>query len=84
VCYPLTEFGEAYRTTQTLPVPPDEDCESSTGRPAYIGYQFQPRLTVKGFCRIRSITLFGQMLERELYKGVVCGTQTEGEPITPG
>lgn len=70
--YPLVGYGESYRTTQTFPVPPNEDCESATGRPAYIGYQFQPRLTITGWCRIRSITLFMEALERELYKNIVC------------
>lgn len=83
VAYPLTQYGEAYRTTQTLPVPPDENCESSTGRPAYIGYQFQPRLTVKGWCRIRSITLFMEKLERELYKGLVCDPTEQFATIVP-
>ena len=73
VCYPLTPFGESYRSSQTIPVPPQEDCESSTGRPAYIFYQCQPRLTVTGYCRIRGIRLFMEAMERELYAGLVCG-----------
>lgn len=72
VCYPLTTYRESYRSTQTLPEPPDEDCEAATGRPAYIGYQMQPRMTIKGWCRIRSISLFGQLLERELHDNQVC------------
>lgn len=72
VCYPLTGYGESYRSTQTIPNPPDENCESATGRPAYIAYQIQPRLTVKGWCRIRSITLFGDPVERQLYDNQVC------------
>lgn len=71
-CYPLSGFGESYRSTLTLPNPPDEACESATGRPAFIAYQVQVRLTIKGFCRIRSIMVFGQMMERELYQNLVC------------
>lgn len=71
-CYPLQPYGESYRTTQTLPNPPDENCESATKRPAYILYQCQVRLTIKGFCRIRSIRLFAEKLERELYAAQTC------------
>jgi hypothetical protein len=72
VCYPLIPYGESYRSTQTIPVPPDDVCESATGRPPWIGYQFQPKLIIKGYCRIRSITLFMERLERERYKNLVC------------
>lgn len=74
VCYPLEGFGASYRSTMTIPVPPQEDCETATGRPASQGYQFQPRLTVTGYCRVRSIRLFAEAMERELYAGLVCGT----------
>jgi hypothetical protein len=73
VCYPIVPFGESYRATQTLPEPPSS-CASATGRPTNIGYQFQPRLTVKGFCRIRGLLLHAIPVDRALYQGLVCGT----------
>lgn len=69
--YPLTPYRESFRSTMTLPKPP-EACESVSGRPAYIGYQFQPRLTIKGWCRVRGLLLHMQKVERKLYEKIVC------------
>lgn len=70
-CYPLIPFGESYRQTMALPTPP-EACSSASGRPSYINYQCQPRLTVKGFCRIRGLLLHATPKEKALYEGKVC------------
>jgi hypothetical protein len=72
VCYPAKQYGNSYKWSQTLPVPPEEGCETQQGRPAYIGYQFQTRITIKGFCRIRQIQVFGELQERELYANSTC------------
>jgi hypothetical protein len=66
ICYPLVPFKESFRSTLTLPAPP-ESCESITGRPAYIAYQFQFRITIKGFCRIRGLVWHAGPVEREMY-----------------
>lgn len=73
VGYPTTpaDYGEGFRSTMLTPKPP-EDCTSLTGRPAHIGYQFQPRLTIKGFCRIRGLLLHATKFERKLYEGFTC------------
>ncbi len=71
MCYPLTEFGESYRQTFTLPEPP-KACSSMSGRPSYVNYQCQPRLTVRGFCRIRGLLLHATPKERKLYDNKVC------------
>jgi hypothetical protein len=65
-CYPIDEYRESYRTTRTLPVPP-VDCATATGRPTNIGYQFQIRVTVKGWMRIRGIVLHAAPVDRKLY-----------------
>ena len=70
-CYPLIPFGESYRQTMTLPTPP-QSCSSASGRPSFVNYQCQPRLTVKGFCRIRGFLLHAVPKERKLYEGKVC------------
>ncbi len=70
-CYPLTPFGESYKQTMTLPTPPNS-CQSQSGRPSYINYQCQPRLTVKGFCRIRGLLLHAVPKERKLYDSKIC------------
>lgn len=68
--YP-TQCGPGYESTITLPHPPIK-CAAFTGRPAFMGYQFQTRLTVHGWCRIRGIFLHSASRERELYARKVC------------
>lgn len=56
ISYPIGQYRESFRSTRTLPNPP-ENCISATGRPAHIAYQFQIRMTIKGWVRIRGIML---------------------------
>lgn len=72
ISYPLTEYGPCYKSTMVLPTPPEECANCNTGRPANIGYQFQVRLTIRGFCRIRSFVLHAELVDRQLYQGIVC------------
>lgn len=67
ITYPLAEYGECYRQTMVMPLPPKVCADCSTGRPANIGYQMQPRLTIRGFCRVRGILLHAAMRDRKLY-----------------
>lgn len=71
VCYPIEPRRESYRATMTLPRPPQK-CETVTNRPADTGYQFQPILTIKGWCRVRGLLLHMEKLQRQLYAGKVC------------
>jgi len=80
VCYPLTGYRESYKQTVTLPVPPP-DCEQSMGRNSDIGFQFQPRLIIKGWCRIRGLLLHANKVEEQLYHNLVCGPQFECPPL---
>lgn len=69
--YPPPNCLESYRSTMTLPKPPSK-CASPTGRPSDIAYQFQLRIVVKGFCRIRGIYLHAEKVGRKLYENMVC------------
>jgi len=71
ICYPLLPHREGFRATMVLPKPP-EQCESMTGRPAHIAYQIQPRLSFKGWMRVRGILLYAEPWEKKLYQGIVC------------
>lgn len=71
ICYPLTVFGEGNRQTMTLPKPPGA-CQTQNSRPSDVGYQFQPRLTIKGYCRVRGLMLHAEAKERALYQAIVC------------
>lgn len=69
VHYPSGNNRESYRQTQTLPNPP-QDCASVMARPSNIGYQFQVRLTIKGYCRIRGLLLHAERFGRKLYENM--------------
>lgn len=71
VCYPIEQFGEGFKQTISFPKP-QEKCESQTSRPTYIGYQFQARLTVKGFLRVRGFLLHATRRDKELYDDMIC------------
>lgn len=67
------QLRESFRQTITLPLPPYV-CETVSGRPANIGFQFQCRLSIKGWCRCRGLLLKAQHVESELYNDLVCAT----------
>ncbi len=70
--YPVMEFCEQDQRPVILPKAPNYDCNAANNRPINQGYQFQLRITVKGFCRVRSIRLFALPLERQPYQGIIC------------
>lgn len=80
VCYPLVGYRESYKQTVTLPVPPP-DCEQAMGRNSDIAFQIQPRLIIKGWCRIRGLLLHAVKTEQQLYHNLVCAPQFECPPL---
>jgi hypothetical protein len=79
ISYPLPECLEGYKANMVTPKPP-EKCASIMGRPAYIGYQMQARLIVKGFVRIRAFILHAEKFMRPLYQTITC-TNEEMPPL---
>jgi hypothetical protein len=71
VCLYPKELGESFRQTISMPLPPNA-CQSIMGRPANVGFQFQCRLAIKGFCRIRGILLKAEKVQQEMYGDMVC------------
>lgn len=71
VCLYPKDFGESYRQTVSVPAPVNV-CNSIMGRPSNMGFQFQPRLQIKGFCRIRGILLKAERVVQETYDNLVC------------
>ncbi len=71
-CYPSgPNFREGYKWPVVLPAP-KASCDSMGVRPTTQGYQFQVKLTMLGWCRIRGIILYAAEKERELYQGLKC------------
>jgi hypothetical protein len=66
------DLGQGYRFPITLPKPRGT-CAPGQRRPSDIGYQHQPRIRLKGYCRIRGIILYAQIKQKALYDGLVCG-----------
>lgn len=71
ISYPLTPCLDSYVSTMTVGRPP-ETCAEAMGRPNNQGYQFQPRLVVHGFVRIRGLLLFAEPMERKTYANLIC------------
>jgi len=70
ICYPTQPFCEGYRATMALPKPPHPCGQNS--RPVNIGYQFQLRITIKGFCRIRGVLVHAFPRDKQPYLGITC------------
>jgi hypothetical protein len=68
--YPLTTFQPGCRKPLQLPHPPDAD-SGENNRPAYYAYEFQPRITIKGECRLRGIRLHMTERKMNLYENVI-------------
>ena len=64
-------FCEQFRATMVTPsaIP---SCIKISGRPSNIGYQFQIRLRIKGFCRIRGLMAYAYPLVKQPYLGAIC------------
>jgi len=83
--YPVQPYCEGYRATVRLPRPPTQ-CEFNNARPTTQGYQFQVRLTIKGWCRLRGLRVFAFPLADAPYTNLVCAssdfTETPPPPST--
>jgi hypothetical protein len=66
-----TPLSESFRQTINLPKPPPV-CEPVMSKPSDIGYQFQCRLTIKGWARIRGLLLKAEHVDQKLYDNMPC------------
>jgi hypothetical protein len=64
-------LSESFRQTINLPKPPPV-CEPVMSQPSNIGYQFQCRLTIKGWARIRGLLLKAEHVGQKLYDNMPC------------
>jgi len=71
VCYPLQEYCQGYRATMVMPKPPVA-CSNQVRRPSNFGLQFQAKLEVKGFCRVRGFLIHAEPVETSPYEGIIC------------
>jgi hypothetical protein len=72
ICYPEQPYGECYKFPVVLPTPPLPACGNCQRRPMNIGYQFQMKVVVKGWCRIRGIMVFAIPVQKAPFEGMTC------------
>lgn len=75
VCYPEDTYCPGYRATMTLPTPPAH-AGHGNNRPINIGYQFQLRIFIKGYCRIRGILVHALPRDKRPFEGIVTEVAT--------
>jgi len=75
VCYPTQlNYREGYKFNIPFPKPSGKDCSPMGTRPANIGYQFQFRVTIKGWCRIRGIIPYALKTDRAPFADLDCNS----------
>ncbi len=72
VCYPTEPLREGGKFPVTLPVPPLPPCDTANARPMNIGHQFQVKVEVTGWCRIRGLIVYAVPVLKEPFGGLQC------------
>jgi hypothetical protein len=72
ICYPEQPYCEGQKFPIGFPVPPDSNCVTMNQRPTNIGFQFQLRITITGWCRIRGILLQALPQNQETFANIIC------------
>lgn len=71
-CYPEQPYREGYRFPIILPKPPSPPCKTQANRPANQGYQFQMKIILKGWCRIRGMIWYSLPVQSAPFVGLQC------------
>ena len=70
--YPLDPYCEQDAIPVVLPHPPSPICITQNSRPSDWGYQFQMKLTIKGWARLRGVVMYALAKDRPPYQGLAC------------
>lgn len=68
--YPCEPLNEGYVFPIVFPEPCPYDCDAMGRRPTTIGYQFQVKVVMKGFCRIKGLLLHAMPRMKPQYQGL--------------
>lgn len=68
---PVSEFCEGFESALSLPKPPAQ-CIPFSNRPSNIGYMFQFRITLKGWCRCRGLYAYALPRGQQPFVNLVC------------
>jgi hypothetical protein len=81
--YPIQPYCEGFKATVSLPSPPVK-CEANNARPSTWGYQFQIRITIKGWTRLRGLRVYANPKAKAPFQNMVCSASnffvTESTP----
>lgn len=70
--YPQQPYKKQWRAMMTLPKPPSVCVNGGTQRPINIGYSFQFRITIHGYCRVRGLIVHAFERDKQPYMGKTC------------
>lgn len=70
--YPQEPWCEQSAVPVTLPKPSYPLCSPQNARPLTLGYQFQVKLNIKGWCRVRAIVIKAIPKEKLSFEGLNC------------
>ena len=81
--YPPEPFREGYRWPVVFPEP-KAVCNAMGVRPTTVGYQFQTKVMLKGWCRIRGLILYAIPHLEPQYHGIACpSSMPQGMAMLP-
>lgn len=72
ICYPVEKLCDGYQWPIQLGKPRIQECDNISRRPANQGYQFQVRIKITGFCRIRGILLYATLASKPAFDPISC------------
>jgi hypothetical protein len=82
--YPCQPFREGYVFPIVFPEPQTGLCGDMQVRPPTIGYQFQVKIMLKGWCRIRGLLVLAMFKAKPQYQGIACPPNTKvGMAVLP-
>lgn len=70
VCYPEEPLRESGKFPVTLPVPPLPPCDFINARPMNLGHQFQVKVEITGWARIRGLILYATPRQKQAFEGL--------------
>ena len=70
--YPQEPYCEQDAVPVTIGRPPSPGCVPMTGRPTDHGYQFQVKLVIRGWARVRGLIVHALWKEKRPYEGLAC------------
>lgn len=72
VCYPTETLRESGKFPVTLPMPPLAPCDPMNSRPTNIAHQFQVKVEITGWARLRGLIVYAVPRLKQPYEGLQC------------